>query len=207
MLRFILLLGFGTLHSQMISIHLMLRFIHNFSSFMRFVLIFQYISCYGLSLPYDHHYSWLFHFNTSHVTVYPDICKRRGHHRAFQYISCYGLSLVQASVNLYLQLFQYISCYGLSERCIAMLQVLENFNTSHVTVYHEKPVEYDVKADYFNTSHVTVYQIGYVLSKCTKTISIHLMLRFIFSGTSRTCPIYINFNTSHVTVYLWNPCL
>ena len=114
MLRFILLLGFGTLHSQMISIHLMLRFIHNFSSFMRFVLIFQYISCYGLSLPYDHHYSWLFHFNTSHVTVYPDICKRRGHHRAFQYISCYGLSLVQASVNLYLQLFQYISCYGLS---------------------------------------------------------------------------------------------
>ena len=61
-----------------------------------------------------------------------------------------------------------------------MLQVLENFNTSHVTVYHEKPVEYDVKADYFNTSHVTVYQIGYVLSKCTKTISIHLMLRFIY---------------------------
>ena len=57
----------------------------------------------------------------------------------------------------YLTIFQYISCYGLSERCIAMLQVLENFNTSHVTVYHEKPVEYDVKADYFNTSHVTVY--------------------------------------------------
>ena len=152
---------------------------------MRFVLIFQYISCYGLSLPYDHHYSWLFHFNTSHVTVYQ---KKRQPEK---------LPL----------LFQYISCYGLSERCIAMLQVLENFNTSHVTVYHEKPVEYDVKADYFNTSHVTVYQIGYVLSKCTKTISIHLMLRFIFSGTSRTCPIYINFNTSHVTVYLWNPCL
>mgnify|MGYP000069835518 CR=1 FL=1 len=167
-------------------------------------------------------------FNTSHVTVYLVVDNNLPKSRKFQYISCYGLSLRICSItgicrhfntshvtvyrnqidpNTGLDIFQYISCYGLSERCIAMLQVLENFNTSHVTVYHEKPVEYDVKADYFNTSHVTVYQIGYVLSKCTKTISIHLMLRFIFSGTSRTCPIYINFNTSHVTVYLWNPCL
>ena len=73
MLRFILLLGFGTLHSQMISIHLMLRFIHNFSSFMRFVLIFQYISCYGLSLDARQGNVLKGNFNTSHVTVYPNV--------------------------------------------------------------------------------------------------------------------------------------
>ena len=179
MLRFILLLGFGTLHSQMISIHLMLRFIHNFSSFMRFVLIFQYISCYGLSLPYDHHYSWLFHFNTSHVTVYPDICKRRGHHRAFQYISCYGLSLVQASVNLYLQLFQYISCYGLSWDKSDNSEHFYDFNTSHVTVY-QKLMPCGTGTDcHFNTSHVTVYHFSESRSNISNHISIHLMLRFI----------------------------
>ena len=184
MLRFILLLGFGTLHSQMISIHLMLRFIHNFSSFMRFVLIFQYISCYGLSLPYDHHYSWLFHFNTSHVTVYPDICKRRGHHRAFQYISCYGLSLVQASVNLYLQLFQYISCYGLSWDKSDNSEHFYDFNTSHVTVY-QKLMPCGTGTDcHFNTSHVTVYHFSESRSNISNHISIHLMLRFIMKNLS-----------------------
>ena len=103
----------------------------------------------------------------------------------FQYISCYGLSRRHLEETVIPKSFQYISCYGLS------LDARQG----------------NVLKGNFNTSHVTVYQIGYVLSKCTKAISIHLMLRFIFSGTSRTCPIYINFNTSHVTVYLWNPCL
>ena len=53
-----------------ISIHLMLRFILPLFHMILFVLQFQYISCYGLSLLSFHCLLYHHHFNTSHVTVY-----------------------------------------------------------------------------------------------------------------------------------------
>ena len=98
---------------------------------------------------------------------------------SFQYISCYGLSLVQASVNLYLQLFQYISCYGLSWDKSDNSEHFYDFNTSHVTVY-QKLMPCGTGTDcHFNTSHVTVYHFSESRSNISNHISIHLMLRFI----------------------------
>ena len=99
--------------------------------------IFQYISCYGLSLQEGKEVKLKPNFNTSHVTVYRLLMSRWQILRAnfntshvtvyrsgvgncdsainiFQYISCYGLSYrtfleVQQPAR-----FQYISCYGLS---------------------------------------------------------------------------------------------
>ena len=77
---------------------------------------------------------------------------------------------------------------------------------------------------YFNTSHVTVYQkqkklkiyeLGFQYISCyclskkscrtagSNTISIHLMLLFII-GRKRNLFDALDFNTSHVTVYLWS---
>ena len=54
-----------------------------------------------------------------------------------------------------------------------------NFNTSHVTVYHNRDAPADVIEYNFNTSHVTVYQKPYGCGTEKSIISIHLMLRFI----------------------------
>ena len=164
MLRFIKSLCHVELVPTAISIHLMLRFIIFLNHDQTYLTIFQYISCYGLSRRH------------LEETVIP---------KSFQYISCYGLSLDARQGNV----------------------LKGNFNTSHVTVYPNVVLQC---SRYWRISiHLMLRFIMKNLSNMTlkQIISIHLMLRFIFSGTSRTCPIYINFNTSHVTVYLWNPCL
>ena len=58
--------------------------------------------------------------------------------------------------------FQYISCYGLSLHNVNIIVIINNFNTSHVTVYQPYMIPDGVRAIDFNTSHVTVYlgQIG-----------------------------------------------
>ena len=84
-------------------------------------------------------------------------------------------------------------------------------------------IEIDFNELYFNTSHVTVYRHWPEFFPSAKTISIHLMLRFIKTintlnrytiwfqyiscyGLShtwhRSAQVPHHFNTSHVTVYL-----
>ena len=53
-----------------ISIHLMLLFIDQYPTKFAFFFQFQYISCYCLSKMEQTARCILFHFNTSHVTVY-----------------------------------------------------------------------------------------------------------------------------------------
>ena len=96
-----------------ISIHLMLLFIIFWRVNISILILFQYISCYCLSIRAVHniliteisiHLMLLFIINTdSFVTVY----------RKFQYISCYCLSLEDYVLEI----------------------KKHNFNTSHVTVY------------------------------------------------------------------------
>ncbi len=75
--------------------------------------LFQYISCYCLSYSLQRAFHRFPYFNTSHVTVYPFTRQTFLSLLLFQYISCYCLSACLPDVN---------SCVG-------------NFNTSHVTVY------------------------------------------------------------------------
>ena len=142
--------------------------------------IFQYISCYCLSLWHtrshafiqisihlmllfiysvdNRHHSYL-NFNTSHVTVY--------------------LFFTALSIFYY--------CH---------------FNTSHVTVYLLSPSLDSSDFLNFNTSHVTVYRDSWSIFNHQICISIHLMLLFINPYANAIDKESPYFNTSHVTVYL-----
>ena len=76
--------------------------------------IFQYISCYCLSLVRRHLKQQQIYFNTSHVTVYQWTEKKRKYLYKFQYISCYCLSICYKEIFGGIEKFQYISCYCLS---------------------------------------------------------------------------------------------
>ena len=66
-----------------------------------------------------------------------------------------------------------------------------DFNTSHVTVYPNKPDMEKIIKVYFNTSHVTVYHYRPLPSTCLRLISIHLMLLFIGKSGTRVYRIWI----------------
>ena len=102
----------------------------------------------------------------------------------FQYIPCYGLSKEYAKSEKQINAFQYIPCYGLSQTGFAKDRSKDDFNTSHVTVYH--PTEKGVICvnRYFNTSHVTVYPRKSKEFTRNRSISIHPMLRFIAKGAA-----------------------
>ena len=176
-------------------------YLHHFCNLSSYFLLFQYISCYCLSHPTQTRALYNCYFNTSHVTVYPKpllsnlackfisihlmllfICKEKVQFLkrvGFQYISCYCLSKwIPISARLPEE-FQYISCYCLSRIRMRFIQKLNDFNTSHVTVYRGAMKVTTLTARHFNTSHVTVY------------------LENLCSALSLTS----DFNTSHVTVY------
>ena len=119
--------------------------------------IFQYISCYCLSTWGIVILCYLLNFNTSHVTVY--LYGRR-----------FSVSIAK---------FQYISCYCLSQEQQLYSSIKFDFNTSHVTVYHRHNAQILRTYLYFNTSHVTVYLFCFRLLQIIHHISIHLMLLFI----------------------------
>ena len=98
-------------------------------------------------------------FNTSHVTLYRQSISLLHLYLKFQYISCYSLSIIETLwnvkkfVSIHLMLlfiycrtsllgniksFQYISCYSLSEQGERTASVRCRFNTSHVTLYHNR---------------------------------------------------------------------
>ena len=121
-----------------VSIHLMLLFIMSDEEIKKQYTEFQYISCYSLSqmkqsdasafveFQYISCYSLSFQatplafhhlcFNTSHVTLYPDVLSLMLSQCSFQYISCYSLSELPPHLWRVLVPFQYISCYSLSPR-------------------------------------------------------------------------------------------
>ena len=83
-----------TTGTNKISIHLMLLFIVTVSEQDSLRIVFQYISCYCLSLPGRIVSILTTDFNTSHVTVYPSFsASLLSSLSKFQYISCYCLSL------------------------------------------------------------------------------------------------------------------
>ena len=75
-----------------VSIHLMLLFIDAMPEPLPFAEEFQYISCYSLSGIVMPERNRGYCFNTSHVTLYPNVSLYFLWLRLFQYISCYSLS-------------------------------------------------------------------------------------------------------------------
>ena len=82
-------------------------------------VLFQYISCYSLSLKTPRYRYYIY---------------------SFQYISCYSLSRIHRTIKLIANGFQYISCYSLSMEETQMKINTSCFNTSHVTLYRNRLV-------------------------------------------------------------------
>ena len=123
--------------------------------------MFQYITCYSLSLE------------KAEVPVFG---------KRFQYITCYSLSgftwhylhCVYVSIHHMLlfigydnsngqgiSVFQYITCYSLSTDQSKRFIMLTSFNTSHVTLYLTHNSQDHTSYIRFNTSHVTLYPSFY----------------------------------------------
>ena len=103
-------------------------------------VLFQYISCYSLSLKTPRYRYYIY---------------------SFQYISCYSLSRIHRTIKLIANGFQYISCYSLSMEETQMKINTSCFNTSHVTLYPRKKQTARTRVLCFNTSHVTLYPLHY----------------------------------------------
>ena len=193
--------GAGRTYRFRISIHPMLRFI--VSPWIKHTDVpeFQYIPCYGLS-----------RIGSSLIVVIT----------VFQYIPCYGLSFMDIKDFTVILEFQYIPCYGLSltKKNIAksvrisihpMLRFIvrrperkcmcTDFNTSHVTVYHNLFILYLWMRLNFNTSHVTVYLMTDMFEKFKSKNFNTSHVTVYQDGTSKLYTEKQNFNTSHVTVY------
>ena len=142
------------------------------------ITIFQYISCYCLSLlPFR---------------LYDPVL-------LFQYISCYCLSSPGFNVGLSYSRFQYISCY-----CLSLIGV--HFQRGHRISIHlmllfiiSGFIIPRVKC-HFNTSHVTVY-LGHRVMELIKDIFQYISCYCLSPELTRSRNIYEYFNTSHVTVY------
>ena len=77
---------------------------------------FQYISCYCLSIHFISYCTYSFYFNTSHVTVYPIYTPNIFLASSISiHLMLLFIPALQGRHLLSLQ-FQYISCYCLSER-------------------------------------------------------------------------------------------
>ena len=172
--------------NQSISIHLMLLFIRKIEfipiGFKHFntshVTVYRSTIYINVTIYTD--------FNTSHVTVY--------HHKLLPFCPIFS--------------FQYISCYCLSICPVFLDSSFLDFNTSHVTVYlyvvkgfqgdnlefqyiscyclSKKNSILATKNLYFNTSHVTVYHLSRPTGSYPASISIHLMLLFIYTTNKDT---------------------
>ena len=95
-----------------ISIHLMLRFNKKARWYLEKAIKFQYILCYGSTVfnrNFSHRKS---HFNTSYVTVQPNLKPKTNSSKKFQYILCYGSTFKKTIGIRTPQEFQYILCYG-----------------------------------------------------------------------------------------------
>ena len=188
-------------------------------------------------------YPFLYFFEISLTQFqYISCCSLSQKEQLFQYISCCSLSICNrrenkvAIVSIHLML-QFIPNPPLPH------PKSKGFNTSHVVVYlvlvcglnlmsvfqyisccslsleRGELVEADIS---FNTSHVVVYLHGKHSVNVHESVSIHLMLQFIFLENYRNWPLWlfqyisccslsfflfrktsrlICFNTSHVVVY------
>ena len=110
----------------------------------------------------------VWHFNTSHVTVY----------------------LYSRVVFSQYSIFQYISCYCLSRQSKPSISLATNFNTSHVTVYR---ISKETNAQTIRFQYISCYCLSVTTQhpESFLKISIHLMLLFIFNCCLNSSSMYL----------------
>ena len=173
----------------------MLLFISFASASIALVFLFQYISCYSLSICCQISTVVISRFNTSHVTLY------------HVYGRCFyrrSLSFNTSHVTLYhkpnsSRAFSITVSIHLMLLFIAEFaeKYLESgsFNTSHVTLYRRAGSALPGGKESFNTSHVTLYQeFGYDPEWPE-------MFQYI-SCYSLSPPLSFFLNTQHVFQYI-----
>ena len=162
----------------------MLLFIPGYRWTSRASILFQYISCYSLSLTRQWSMQRYLSFNTSHVTLY-HLCLRTAMVIiTFQYISCYSLSYHKRIGRYVVTGFQYISCYSLSNLlimkryCKNMFQYISCYSLSMTSKHYKY---FQPKFQYISCYSLSKMNFPKSL---TVDVSIHLMLLFI---NSRRC--------------------
>ena len=76
--------------------------------------------------------------------------------------------------------FQYISCYSLSHRTVKYLHLRQGFNTSHVTLYPSLGRHLFWRIAFQYISCYSLSWAGHNLCNSRESVSIHLMLLFIW---------------------------
>ena len=136
------------------------------------------------------------YFNTSHVIVYRLCAGMLPEEDEISiHLMLLFIPLIQHRIAV-LILFQYISCYCLSIGVITECLYSANFNTSHVIVYRLFLTGSLWNPPNFNTSHVIVYHRLRHSYRDSASISIHLMLLFIFTFLLR------HFSFLHISIHL-----
>ena len=122
--------------------------------------------------------------------------------RLFQYISCYSLSQFLHTFEQINWKFQYISCYSLSWILSYEGRKVLGFNTSHVTLYRldENESYWSLVFQYISCYSLSVVEIQKLFKlKGFQYISCYSLSLWINTESA----LQIRFNTSHVTLYLW----
>ena len=165
--------------TEYISIHLMLLFIDVNEILFGPYVLFQYISCYCLSM----------------------IGLAKGDdHPVFQYISCYCLSASTASASTISSNFNTSHVTVYQWYYDSRLFTFIDFNTSHVTVYPELIQKWTMLKCI--SIHLMLLFIG-LFNLATKGCdSFQYISCYCLSYTNHCFRlVHIHFNTSHVTVY------
>ena len=141
-----------------VSIHLMLLFIHPWKDGPAGIQSFQYISCYSLS------------------------GLRKGIYQrcpAFQYISCYSLSKKMSFEIAKKMVFQYISCYSLSVEELKRGNGFPEFQ--YISYYSLSVLHPPQIVEQLVSIHLMLLFISEAPDVCDErmVVSIHLMLLFI----------------------------
>ena len=165
-----------------------------------FCFIFQYISCYCLSSAVMYG-SWsVFNFNTSQVTVYrfcfvPAAAVRDNFNTS--HVTVYQSGESKDSRR---NAFQYISCYCLSICGSFRSGSFQYFNTSHVTVYLNAVASARMSDSF---QYISCYCLS-ELREYQPTEQFEFQYISCYCLSSPAFSIFFpipDFNTSHVTVY------
>ena len=129
-------------------------------------------------------------FNTSHVTLYRIRNDSKANWFLFQYISCYSLSSGAGLAGTDAIAFQYISCYSLSKSGQISADLINRFNTSHVTLYLWRNRQ---RIRHFRFQYISCYSLsGWTcINAWFSTVSIHLMLLFIESELAQGITLWV----------------
>ena len=163
-----------------VSIHLMLLFIHPWKDGPAGIQSFQYISCYSLSGLRKGIYQRCPAFQ--YISCY-SLSKKMSFEIAkkmvFQYISCYSLSLRSKDINPNRFKFQYISCYSLSVEELKRGNGFPEFQ--YISYYSLSVLHPPQIVEQLVSIHLMLLFISEAPDVCDErmVVSIHLMLLFI----------------------------